>query len=95
MPAVGCVEQEVPARSEDAPDLEAKVEDGKRQFAGVELPHRTLGIVGLGAIGSLVADGSSRLVVVVSHVPEMQETIGDLIRLDRDPLTGDTRVIRA
>ena len=39
--------------------------------------------------------GSSRLVVVVSHVPEMQETIGDLIRLDRDPLTGDTRVICA
>jgi D-3-phosphoglycerate dehydrogenase len=38
------------------PDLEARVEDGKKQFAGVELPQRTLGIVGLGAIGSLVAD---------------------------------------
>jgi len=45
----------------DAPDLEAKVEDGKRQFAGVELPHRTLGIVGLGAIGSLVADTAIKL----------------------------------
>jgi D-3-phosphoglycerate dehydrogenase len=39
-----------------AADLEARVEDGKKQFAGVELPGRTLGIVGLGAIGSLVAD---------------------------------------
>ena len=44
-----------------APDLEAKVEDGKKQFAGVELPHRTLGIVGLGAIGSLVADTAIKL----------------------------------
>ena len=45
----------------DAPDLEAQVEDGKRKFAGVELPHRTLGIVGLGAIGSLVADAALKL----------------------------------
>src|SRR5438105_32675 len=38
------------------PDLEARVEEGKKQYAGVELPHRTLGIIGLGAIGGLVAD---------------------------------------
>jgi D-3-phosphoglycerate dehydrogenase len=44
-----------------APDLEARVEDGKKQFAGVELPHRTLGIIGLGAIGSLVADTAIKL----------------------------------
>ena len=44
-----------------APDLEAKVEEGKKQFAGVELPHRTLGIIGLGAIGSLVADTAIKL----------------------------------
>jgi len=44
-----------------APDLDAQVEDGKKQFAGVELPHRTLGIVGLGAIGSLVADTAIKL----------------------------------
>jgi len=43
------------------PDLEAKVEDGKKKFAGVELPHRTLGIIGLGAIGSLVADTAIKL----------------------------------
>jgi D-3-phosphoglycerate dehydrogenase len=45
----------------DAQDLERQVEDGKRQFSGVELPHRTLGIVGLGAIGSLVADIAIKL----------------------------------
>jgi D-3-phosphoglycerate dehydrogenase / 2-oxoglutarate reductase len=44
-----------------APDLERRVEDGKKQYAGVELPHRTLGIVGLGAIGSLVADTAIKL----------------------------------
>jgi len=44
-----------------APDLEARVEEGKKQFAGVELPGRTLGIVGLGAIGSLVADTAIKL----------------------------------
>lgn len=44
-----------------APDLEAKVEDGKKQFAGSELPGKTLGIIGLGAIGSLVADTAIKL----------------------------------
>ena len=44
-----------------ASDFERRVEDGKKQFAGVELPHRTLGIVGLGAIGSLVADTAIKL----------------------------------
>jgi D-3-phosphoglycerate dehydrogenase / 2-oxoglutarate reductase len=44
-----------------APDFEAQVEEGKKQFAGFELPQRTLGIVGLGAIGSLVADTAIKL----------------------------------
>ncbi|MFO1412656.1 MAG: phosphoglycerate dehydrogenase [Burkholderiales bacterium] len=38
-----------------AADLEAQVERGKQAFAGIELGGRTLGVVGLGAIGSLVA----------------------------------------
>jgi D-3-phosphoglycerate dehydrogenase len=44
-----------------SPDLEKQVEEGKKQFSGVELPHRTLGIIGLGAIGSLVADTAIKL----------------------------------
>jgi DNA repair exonuclease SbcCD ATPase subunit len=40
------------------------------------------------------ADESTRLVVVVSHVPELRQRIEDLIELDRDPVTGDTRVLR-
>ena len=46
---------------EPSPDLEKKIEDGKKQFAGGELPGRTLGVIGLGKIGSLVADAAIRL----------------------------------
>jgi D-3-phosphoglycerate dehydrogenase len=42
-------------------DLEKTVEDGKKQFAGFELPGHTLGVIGLGKIGSLVADAAIRL----------------------------------
>jgi D-3-phosphoglycerate dehydrogenase len=55
-----------------ASDLEERVEDGKKQFAGAELPHRTLGIVGLGAIGSLVADTAIKMgMKVVGFDPEI------------------------
>ena len=56
----------------NAPDLEAQVEDGKKRFAGFELPQRTLGIVGLGAIGGLVADVAIKLgMKVVGFDPEI------------------------
>src|SRR6187399_2456090 len=55
-----------------AADLEARVEEGKKQFAGIELPQRTLGIVGLGAIGSLVADTALKLgMKVIGFDPEI------------------------
>ena len=37
-------------------ELEAAVEAGKKQFVGFELPGRTLGVIGLGAIGVEVAN---------------------------------------
>ena len=56
----------------DAPDLEARVEEGKKQFSGVELPNRTLGIIGLGAVGSLVADTAIKLgMKVIGFDPEI------------------------
>ncbi len=36
-------------------------EAGKKAFAGIELPGRTLGVIGLGAIGSLVAEAAIKL----------------------------------
>ena len=56
----------------DASDFETRVEDGKKQFAGFELPHRTLGVVGLGAIGALVAETALKLgMKVVGFDPEI------------------------
>src|SRR5678816_1782313 len=42
-------------------NLDKTVEEGKKQFAGFELPGHTLGVIGLGKIGSLVADAAIRL----------------------------------
>src|SRR5581483_4267778 len=42
-------------------DIDKTVEKEKKQFAGVELPGHTLGVIGLGKIGSLVADAAIRL----------------------------------
>jgi D-3-phosphoglycerate dehydrogenase len=62
----------VAALDTGGPDLEKRIEDGKKQFAGVELPHRTLGIVGLGAIGSLVADTAIKMgMKVIGFDPEI------------------------
>jgi D-3-phosphoglycerate dehydrogenase len=56
----------------DSPDMEKRVEAAKKQFAGIELPNRTLGIVGLGAIGSLVADTAIKLGMnVIGYDPEI------------------------
>jgi D-3-phosphoglycerate dehydrogenase / 2-oxoglutarate reductase len=44
-----------------AADMDARVEDGKKAFAGFELAGHTLGIVGLGKIGCLVADAAIKL----------------------------------
>ena len=53
-------------------DFEKHVEDAKKQFAGFELPGRTLGVIGLGAIGGLVADTAIRLgMSVIGYDPEI------------------------
>ena len=52
--------------------LHKLVEDGKKQFAGLELPGRTLGVIGLGKIGSLVADAAIKLGMdVLGYDPEI------------------------
>ena len=53
-------------------DLDKKVEAGKKAYAGVELPGHTLGVIGLGKIGSLVADAAIRLGMnVLGYDPEI------------------------
>ncbi|MFQ5553880.1 MAG: AAA family ATPase [Acidimicrobiia bacterium] len=60
-------------------------------FGALDPEHLDLAMEG---IESLAAGAASRLVVVVSHVPELRHRIEDLIELDRAPLTGDTVVVR-
>ena len=56
----------------DDQTLHKLVEDGKKQFAGIELPGRTLGVIGLGKIGSLVADAAIKLGMdVLGYDPEI------------------------
>jgi len=42
-------------------EMHRATEAGKKQFAGMELPGRTLGVIGLGAIGSYVAEAAIKL----------------------------------
>jgi D-3-phosphoglycerate dehydrogenase len=52
--------------------LHKLVEDGKANYAGIELRGRTLGIIGLGAIGRLVADAAIGLGMnVIGYDPEI------------------------
>jgi D-3-phosphoglycerate dehydrogenase len=52
--------------------LHKAVEDGKKPFVGSELPHHTLGIIGLGKVGSLVADAAIKLGMnVVGYDPHI------------------------
>jgi D-3-phosphoglycerate dehydrogenase len=56
----------------DDATLHKLVEDGKKHYAGTELRGRTLGIVGLGAIGRLVADAAIGLgMQVIGYDPEI------------------------
>jgi D-3-phosphoglycerate dehydrogenase len=67
VPAIGYV-----SKLEPGSGFEAHIEEAKTQFAGFELPGRTLGIVGLGAIGGLVADTAIKLgMQVLGYDPEI------------------------
>ena len=67
-PALGFVAALDPA----AETMEHTVEEGKKQFAGRELAGQTLGIVGLGRVGCLVADAAIKLgMEVLGFDPEI------------------------
>ncbi len=51
----------VAALDANAPDMDKTVESGKKAFAGYELAGQTLGVIGLGKIGCLVADAAIKL----------------------------------
>jgi D-3-phosphoglycerate dehydrogenase len=62
------------ARGLQGPDREIReqAEAGKKRFVGIELPGRTLGVVGLGAIGVKVANAAIGLGMrVIGYDPEI------------------------
>ena len=55
-------------------NLKSTVEDGKKQYSGSELPGKTLGIVGLGAIGVEIANAASMLGMdVIGYDPSISK----------------------
>ena len=61
--------RDLPAAGEE---LERQVEAGKKRFVGFELPGRTLGVVGLGAIGVEVANAAHLLgMKVLGYDPQI------------------------
>jgi D-3-phosphoglycerate dehydrogenase / 2-oxoglutarate reductase len=58
--------------SGDDPAIDEAVEKGKKKFVGFELPGRTLGVVGLGAIGVEVANSALALgMKVLGYDPQI------------------------
>ena len=56
----------------DDAEINTKVEQGKKNFVGFELPGKTLGVIGLGAIGVLVANAAQSLgMKVVGYDPQI------------------------
>ncbi len=69
---IGPAMQFVAGLQGDDATLSKVVEDGKKNFVGIEIPGRTLGIVGLGAVGGMVADTALKLgMKVLGYDPEI------------------------
>ena len=58
-------------------------------FGSLDTEHLDLAMEGV----ERLVTGADRLVVVVSHVAALRDRIEDLVVLDKDDLTGDTRVV--
>lgn len=80
---IGPAMQFVAGLQGDDATLSKVVEEGKKNFVGLELPNRTLGIVGLGAVGGMVADTALKLgMKVLGYDPEI--TVDAAWRLSSD-----------
>ena len=63
-------------------DISKQVEKGKKQFKGTEIKGKTLGVIGLGSIGHLVANAAIDLgMTVIGYDPYLKKDPAD--KLDR------------
>jgi D-3-phosphoglycerate dehydrogenase len=73
----------------DDAKISREVEAGKKQFAGMELPGRTLGVIGLGSIGVLVANAATALgMKVIGYDPEITVQSAWKMSSDVEQATG-------
>ena len=87
----------VTAQSADDPELESRIEAGKKTYVGYELAGHTLGVVGLGKIGCLVADAAIKLGMdVIGYDPEITVEAaggGSLVSIAEDVSDGPARLV--
>lgn len=57
------------------PEINKTMEKAKAAYAGTEIMGKTLGVIGLGAIGALVADAASKLGMKVIGVEPSEKTL--------------------
>ena len=60
-------------------------------FGSLDPEHLDLAMEG---VEKLVSDSGQRLVLLVSHVAELRERVDDLLILEKDPVTGDTKIVK-
>ncbi len=71
------------ATQKETPDIEKLVEKQKKQYAGGEIAGKTMGIIGVGAIGALVANASHGMDMdVIGYDPFL--TVESAMSLSRD-----------
>lgn len=80
----------------DDAEIAKQVEAGKKKFAGFELPGRTLGVVGLGAIGVRIANKARALGMnVVGYDPLIQIKYAWQLSADVKPVDSIEEVLQA
>jgi D-3-phosphoglycerate dehydrogenase len=73
----------------DDAQISKQVEAGKKQFAGLELPGRTLGVIGLGSIGVQVANAATALgMKVIGYDPDITVQSAWKMSSDVEQATG-------
>jgi len=73
----------------DDAEISKQVEAGKKNFAGMELPGRTLGVIGLGAIGVQVANAAHALgMKVIGYDPDITVQSAWQMSSDVEQATG-------
>ncbi len=79
----------------DSPTIGKDAEKAKKAFAGQEISGKTLGVIGLGAIGALVANAAIDLGMSGAHELEVAKPGCAVMNFSRDTLVDNTAMAEA